>query len=138
MGGWGVFGVELFIRGDDVIFSEVSPRPHDTGLVTLVSQDASEFALHARAVLGLPVATTRWPGAAASWPLKVHGSGIPVFDNLDAAYGVDPSVQVRLFAKPRVDGERRIGVTLARGATTDEARARARAAAEAIDVRLEA
>ncbi len=138
MGGWGVFGVELFIRGDKVIFSEVSPRPHDTGLVTLVSQDASEFALHARAVLGLPVATTRWPGAAASWPLKVHGSGIPVFDNLDVAYGVDPSVQVRLFAKPRVDGERRIGVTLARGATTDEARARARAAAEAIDVRLEA
>ena len=137
MGGWGVFGVELFIRGDDVIFSEVSPRPHDTGLVTLVSQDASEFALHARAVLGLPVTTTRWPGAAASWPLKVHGSGIPVFDAVDAAYSVDPSVQVRLFAKPRVEGERRIGVTLARGATTDEARARARAAAEALTVRLE-
>ncbi len=137
MGGWGVFGVELFIRGDDVIFSEVSPRPHDTGLVTLVSQDASEFALHARAVLGLPVTTTRGPGAAASWPLKVHGSGIPVFDAVDAAYSVDPSVQVRLFAKPRVEGERRIGVTLARGATTDEARARARAAAEALTVRLE-
>jgi phosphoribosylglycinamide formyltransferase 2 len=85
MGGRGVFGVELFIRGDEVIFSEVSPRPHDTGLVTLVSQDASEFALHARAVLGLPVATTRWPGAAASWPLKVHGSGVPVFDAVDAA-----------------------------------------------------
>ena len=137
MGGWGVFGVELFIRGDDVIFSEVSPRPHDTGLVTLVSQDASEFALHARAVLGLPVATTRWPGAAASWPLKVHGSGVPVFDAVDAAYDVDPSVQVRLFAKPRVEGERRIGVTLARGATTDEARARAQAAAAALKVRLE-
>jgi phosphoribosylglycinamide formyltransferase 2 len=137
MGGWGVFGVELFIRGDEVIFSEVSPRPHDTGLVTLVSQDTSEFALHARAVLGLPVATTRWPGAAASWPIKVHGSGIPVFDAVDAAYDVDPSVQVRLFAKPRVDGERRIGVALARGATTDDARARARAAAEATKVRLE-
>jgi len=137
MGGWGVFGVELFIHGDEVIFSEVSPRPHDTGLVTLASQDASEFALHARAVLGLPVATTRWPGAAASWPIKVHGSGIPVFDAVDAAYDVDPSVQVRLFAKPRVDGERRIGVTLARGATSDEARARARAAAEALKVRLE-
>lgn len=137
MGGWGVFGVELFIRGDDVIFSEVSPRPHDTGLVTLVSQDASEFALHARAVLGLPVATTRWPGAAASWPVKAHGSGVPVFDAVDAAYGVDPSVQVRIFAKPRVDGERRVGVTLARGATADEARARARAAAEVMKVRLE-
>jgi len=137
MGGWGVFGVELFIHGDEVIFSEVSPRPHDTGLVTLASQDASEFALHARAVLGLPVATTRWPGAAASWPIKVHGSGIPVFDAVDAAYDVDPSVQVRLFAKPRVDGERRIGVTLARGATSNEARARARAAAEALKVRLE-
>ncbi len=137
MGGWGVFGVELFIRGDEVIFSEVSPRPHDTGLVTLVSQDASEFALHARAVLGLPVAATRWPGAAASWPLKVHGSGVPVFDDVDAAYCVDPSVQIRLFAKPRVDGERRIGVTLARGATTDEARARAREAAGAMKVRLE-
>ena len=137
MGGWGVFGVELFIRGGDVIFSEVSPRPHDTGLVTLVSQDASEFALHARAVLGLPVATTRWPGAAASWPLKVHGSGVPVFDGVDAAYSVDPSIQIRLFAKPRVDGERRIGVALARGATTDEARARARSAAEAMAVRLE-
>ena len=137
MGGWGVFGVELFIRGDEVIFSEVSPRPHDTGLVTLVSQDASEFALHARAVLGLPVATTRWPGAAASWPLKVHGSGVPVFDAVDAAYSVDPSVQVRFFAKPRVDGERRIGVTLARGSNADEARSRARAAAEAIEVRLE-
>jgi phosphoribosylglycinamide formyltransferase 2 len=137
MGGWGVFGVELFIRGDDVIFSEVSPRPHDTGLVTLVSQDASEFALHARAVLGLPVATTRWPGAAASWPLKAHGSGVPVFGAVDAAYDVDPSVQVRLFAKPRVDGERRIGVTLARGATADEARTRARKAAEAMEIRLE-
>jgi phosphoribosylglycinamide formyltransferase 2 len=137
MGGWGVFGVELFIRGDDVIFSEVSPRPHDTGLVTLVSQDASEFALHARAVLGLPVATTRWPGAAASWPLKAHGSGVPVFGAVDAAYDVDPSVQVRLFAKPRVDGERRIGVTLARGATGDEARTRARKAAEAMEIRLE-
>ena len=137
MGGWGVFGVELFIQGSDVIFSEVSPRPHDTGLVTLVSQDASEFALHARAVLGLPVATTRWPGAAASWPLKAHGSGVPVFGAVDAAYGVDPSVQVRLFGKPRVDGERRIGVTLARGNTAVEARALARAAAEALDVRLE-
>ena len=136
MDGWGVFGVELFIAGDNVIFSEVSPRPHDTGLVTLVSQDASEFALHARAVLGLPVTTTRWPGAAASWPLKGHGSGVPVFDAVDAAYGVDRSVQVRLFGKPRVDGERRIGVTLARGATTDEARSRARAAAEAMEIRL--
>lgn len=136
LGGWGIFGVELFIAGDTVIFSEVSPRPHDTGLVTLVGQDVSEFGLHARAVLGLPVAVTRWPGACASWPVKVHGSGVPVFDGVERAYGVDPSVQVRLFGKPRVDGERRVAVTLARGVSADEARARACAAAEALTVEL--
>lgn len=138
LGGWGIFGVELFVRGDEVVFSEVSPRPHDTGLVTLVSQDVSEFGLHARAVLGLPVAVTRWPGAAASWPVKVHGHGVPVFDGLGPAYDVDDSVQVRLFGKPRVDGERRIAVTLARGATAEEARALAKSAAEALTVTLEA
>jgi phosphoribosylglycinamide formyltransferase 2 len=119
-----------------VIFSELSPRPHDTGLVTLVSQDCREFALHARAVLGLPVAVTRWPGGAASWPVKVHGSGVPSFAGVPAAYEVDPSVQVRLFGKPRVDGERRVAVTLARGADADAARGLARAAAEAIAVTL--
>ena len=132
LGGWGLFGVELFICGDEVIFSEVSPRPHDTGLVTLASQDISEFGLHARAVLGLPVAVTRWPGAAASWPIKVRGAGVPSFAGLEEAYAVDPSVQVRLFGKPRVDGERRVAVTLARGADTATARANAKAAAEAI------
>jgi phosphoribosylglycinamide formyltransferase 2 len=136
LGGWGLFGVELFIRGDEVIFSEVSPRPHDTGLVTLVSQDISEFGLHARAVLGLPVAVTRWPGGAASWPVKVHGSGVPEFGGLAAAYDVDASVQVRLFGKPRVDGERRVAVTLARGADADEARGLAKAAADALTVTL--
>jgi phosphoribosylglycinamide formyltransferase 2 len=136
LGGWGLFGVELFIAGGEVIFSEVSPRPHDTGLVTLVSADVSEFGLHARAVLGLPVAATRWPGAAASWPIKVHGAGVPAFEGLEEAYGVDPSVQVRLFGKPRVDGERRVAVTLARGADVAEARATAQAAAEAITVTL--
>ena len=136
LGGWGIFGVELFIRGEDVIFSEVSPRPHDTGLVTLVGQDMSEFALHVRAVLGLPVAVNRWPGACASWPVKVHGTGVPEFDGLDAAYAVDPTVQLRLFGKPRVDGERRVAVTLGRGESADDARAVARAAADALTVRL--
>ncbi len=136
LGGWGIFGVELFVAGDRVIFSEVSPRPHDTGLVTLVGQDVSEFALHARAVLGLPVAVTRWPGGCASWPVKVHGSGIPSFGNLPAAYAVDASVQVRLFGKPRVEGERRVAVTLARGVDADEARRRAAEAAEALRVTL--
>ncbi|MBZ5733116.1 formate-dependent phosphoribosylglycinamide formyltransferase [Nocardioides sp. TRM66260-LWL] len=136
LGGHGLFGVELFLTADGVVFSEVSPRPHDTGLVTLVSQDVSEFAVHARAVLGLPVAATRWPGAAASWPVKVEGHGVPSFDGLEEAYAVDPSVQVRLFGKPRVDGERRVAVTLARGATTAEARDRARAAAAALRVTL--
>ncbi|HZP15843.1 MAG TPA: formate-dependent phosphoribosylglycinamide formyltransferase [Nocardioides sp.] len=137
LGGWGIFGVELFIRGTDVIFSEVSPRPHDTGLVTLVGQDMSEFALHVRAVLGLPVAVNRWPGACASWPVKVHGTGVPAFDGLEDAYAVDPTVQVRLFGKPRVDGERRVAVTLGRGKSADDARAVARAAADALTVRLD-
>lgn len=136
LGGWGIFGVELFIRGAEVIFSEVSPRPHDTGLVTLVGQDMSEFALHVRAVLGLPVAVNRWPGGCASWPIKAHGSGVPEFDGLEEAYSVDPSVQVRLFGKPRVEGERRVAVTLGRGRSADDARAVARAAADALIVRL--
>lgn len=136
LGGWGIFGVELFIEGTRVVFSEVSPRPHDTGLVTLVSQDVSEFALHARAVLGLPVAAARWPGAAASLPVKVHGHGVPEFEGLDAAYAVDPSVQLRLFGKPRVDGERRIAVALARAETSDAARRLAKAAADALVIEL--
>ncbi|HEY0246981.1 MAG TPA: formate-dependent phosphoribosylglycinamide formyltransferase [Gryllotalpicola sp.] len=137
LGGHGIFGVELFVRGSDVIFSEVSPRPHDTGLVTLVSQDISEFQLHARAVLGLPApAVTRFPGAAASVPIKVRGTGVPVFSGVDEALASGSSVQLRLFGKPHVDGERRVAVALARGATTVEARAAARAAAESVTVEL--
>ncbi len=141
LGGWGVFGVELFVVGDQVLFSEVSPRPHDTGLVTLVSQDLSQFALHARAVLGLPVPEpTRIGGAdqqaAASCAVLAEGTGIPVFDGVGAALGV-PTAQVRLFGKPRVEGgRRRVAVTLARGADVEEARARARESAAALAVRL--
>jgi len=134
LGGWGVFGVELFVRGDEVIFSEVSPRPHDTGLVTLVSQDLSEFALHARAILGLPVhAETCTP--AASCALLAEGSGVPVFHGVAEALAV-PGTDLRLFGKPRVDGRRRVGVTLARGVDVDEARAKARASAAALTVEL--
>ncbi|WP_028245638.1 formate-dependent phosphoribosylglycinamide formyltransferase [Pseudoclavibacter soli] len=137
LGGWGLFGVELFIKGDEVIFSEVSPRPHDTGLVTLVSQDLSEFALHARAVLGLPVAAPeRFAGAAASVPVKVSGTGVPVFHHVDAALAAAPTAQLRLFGKPRVDGERRVAVALARGASVAEARERAHAVADALTVEL--
>lgn len=136
LGGWGLFGVELFVAGDNVIFSEVSPRPHDTGLVTLVSQDQSEFALHVRAILGLPVAQPeRFPGAAASVPIKAQGVGIPEFSGLDEALSV-PTAQVRLFGKPGVDGERRVAVALARGASVAEARERAHRVAEAVHVRL--
>jgi len=134
LGGWGVFGVELFVRGDEVIFSEVSPRPHDTGLVTLVSQDLSEFALHARAILGLPVHDeTCTP--AASCALLAEGSGVPVFHGVADALAA-PGTDLRLFGKPRVDGRRRVGVTLARGADVDEARAKARASAAALTVEL--
>ena len=136
LGGWGVFGVELFIKGDDVWFSEVSPRPHDTGLVTLASQDLSEFALHARAILGLPIPAIRQLGPTASCAMLAEGHGIPVFDNVEGALR-EPDTALRLFGKPRVAGHRRVGVTLARGAAIDEARARARAAAAAITIRLE-
>lgn len=137
LGGTGLFGVELFIKGDQVIFSEVSPRPHDTGLVTLVSQDLSEFALHARAVLDLPAPTpTRFPGGAASVPIKVAGTGIPAYSGLADALAVDESVQVRVFGKPSVDGERRVAVVLARGADATQARATAKRAAAMIGVDL--
>src|SRR4249919_1703652 len=136
LGGWGVFGVELFIKGDDVWFSEVSPRPHDTGLVTLASQDLSEFALHARAILGLPIPAIRQLGPTASCAMLAHGNGVPVFDNVEGALR-EPDTQLRLFGKPRVEGHRRVGVTLARGQDIDDARARARDAAAAITIRLE-
>jgi phosphoribosylglycinamide formyltransferase 2 len=135
LGGWGVFGVELFVVGDQVLFSEVSPRPHDTGLVTLVSQDLSEFALHARAVLGLPAGEVLPLGPAASCAVLAEGTGVPRFTGVDAALAV-PTTQVRLFGKPSVAGHRRVAVTLARGADVDQARSRARAAAGALGVEL--
>lgn len=132
LGGHGVFGVELFVRGDDVIFSEVSPRPHDTGLVTLVSQDLSEFALHARAVLGLPVPGIRQLGPSASAAILVTGDIVaPSFTGLDQALA-EPGTSVSLFGKPEVVGSRRMGVALATAATTDQARTRAWMARDAI------
>ncbi|MGH8027317.1 MAG: formate-dependent phosphoribosylglycinamide formyltransferase [Pseudoxanthomonas sp.] len=136
LGGWGLFGVELFVKGDDVWFSEVSPRPHDTGLVTLVSQDLSEFALHARAILGLPIPSLRQLGASASCAMLAQGQGVPVFSGIEAALQ-SPDSALRLFGKPRVEGQRRVGVTLARGETVDAARAIARAACQAITIELE-
>lgn len=135
LGGWGVFGVELFVKGDEVWFSEVSPRPHDTGLVTLVSQDLSEFALHARAILGLPVPAIRHRGPAASCAVLAEGHGVPVFDGVDAALA-HPDTQLRLFGKPRVEGHRRVAVTLALGRNVDEARCHAREAAEKLGIDL--
>ncbi len=131
LGGHGIFGVELFVKGDDVWFSEVSPRPHDTGLVTLVSQYQSEFALHARAILGLPVSTAlKSPGASAVIYGGMEEKGI-AFAGVDEALRV-PESELRLFGKPQAYMKRRMGVALARGATTDEARLRAKACASAI------
>jgi phosphoribosylglycinamide formyltransferase 2 len=127
LGGTGLFGVELFIAGDQVWFSEVSPRPHDTGLVTLISQDLSEFALHARAILGLPVPVIRQRGAAASCALLVDGnSGSIRYTDVDRALA-EPDTALRLFGKPEVRGHRRMGVSLALGASIEQARAKARA-----------
>lgn len=136
LGGWGVFGVELFVRGDEVLFSEVSPRPHDTGLVTLVSQDLSEFALHARAILGLPIHVRTW-GPSASCAVLVEGQGVPTFHGVADAISL-PDTDIRLFGKPEVRGRRRMAVTLARGADIDRARATARDAAAGLSVRLAA
>ncbi len=135
LGGWGVFGVELFVAGDEVWFSEVSPRPHDTGLVTLVSQELSQFALHARAILGLPVPAIRRLGPSASCAVLAEGHGVPVFDGVDRALAA-PDTALRLFGKPRVEGQRRVAVTLARGADVGSARAAARAAAAELRVTL--
>jgi phosphoribosylglycinamide formyltransferase 2 len=127
LGGSGLFGVELFVAGDTVWFSEVSPRPHDTGLVTLVSQDLSEFALHARAILGLPIPVIRQRGPAASCALLVDGHSTRVsFGNVDVALR-EPDTALRLFGKPEVAGHRRMGVALALGKDIDAARATARA-----------
>ncbi|MFI4866113.1 MAG: formate-dependent phosphoribosylglycinamide formyltransferase [Steroidobacterales bacterium] len=127
LGGTGLFGVELFIAGDQVWFSEVSPRPHDTGLVTLISQDLSEFALHARAILGLPIPVIRQRGAAASCALLVDGNSSSIrYTDVDRALS-EPDTALRLFGKPEVRGHRRMGVSLALGASIEHARAKARA-----------
>ena len=125
LGGYGIFGVEMFIKGDEVIFSEVSPRPHDTGMVTMISQDLSEFALHARAVIGLPIPSVRFYGASASKAIVVEGdTDKVVFENLDQVVAED-GVQIRLFGKPEVVGHRRFGVILATDETVEKALAKA-------------
>jgi phosphoribosylglycinamide formyltransferase 2 len=134
--GRGIFGVELFVRGDEVWFSEVSPRPHDTGLVTLISQDLSQFALHVRAILGLPVPVIRQHGPAASCALLVEGDSRSVsFSGIDQALN-DTDTALRLFGKPEVRGKRRMGVGLALGSSLDEARAKARRVAGSVQVHL--
>ena len=136
LGGLGLFGVEFFVKDDLVYFSEVSPRPHDTGLVTLISQDLSEFALHARAILGLPIPAIKNHGPAASAVIIVEGASNQVaFGNLYQALSQEDT-QLRLFGKPAVDGERRMGVGLALGESTDQARKKAFAVADAVEIVL--
>ncbi|MEE1207364.1 MAG: formate-dependent phosphoribosylglycinamide formyltransferase [Muribaculaceae bacterium] len=125
LGGYGIFGVELFICGDDVIFSEVSPRPHDTGMVTMISQDLSEFALHARALMGLPVPGIRFYGPSASRAIVVEGDTDRIeFENVDKALE-EEGTQIRIFGKPEIKGHRRMGVILATADSVEEARAKA-------------
>ncbi len=136
LGGYGIFGVELFIKGDDVIFSEVSPRPHDTGMVTMISQDLSEFALHARALLGLPVPAIRFFGPSASMAVVVEGDTDKI--EMDALEQVlaEPGVQIRIFGKPEIKGHRRMGVILATDETLDAARAKAQRAYDSLKVNV--
>ena len=136
LGGYGIFGVELFIKGDDVIFSEVSPRPHDTGMVTMISQDLSEFALHARALLGLPVSAIRFFGPSASMAVVVEGDTDKI--EMDALEQVlaEPGVQIRIFGKPEIKGHRRMGVILATDETLDAARAKAQRAYDSLKVNV--
>jgi len=136
LGGYGLFGVELFIKGDEVIFSEVSPRPHDTGMVTLISQDLSEFALHVRAILGLPVSGIEQYGPSASAVVLVEGSSTqPAYKGFKQALN-QPGAQLRLFGKPGLDGRRRLGVALARGESIEEARQKANKLADSVTVTL--
>ena len=133
LGGRGIFGVELFIKGDDVIFSEVSPRPHDTGMVTMISQDLSQFALHARAILGLPIPNIHFHGPSASSVILPEGNSKQVvFNNIDKALQ-QPNTQVRLFGKPEVQGERRMGVVLARDESLDKALETAKSGSSAVN-----
>lgn len=134
LGGYGIFGVELFVKGDHVIFSEVSPRPHDTGMVTMISQDMSEFALHARALLGLPVPEIRFLGPSASRAVVVEGdTDKVVFGNLEKVLA-EPGTQLRIFGKPEIHGHRRMGVILATADTVDAAREKAERAYNALEV----
>ena len=136
LGGRGIFGVELFIKGDDVIFSEVSPRPHDTGMVTMISQDLSQFALHARAILGLPIPNIQQLGPSASSVILVEGVSTQVrFGNLETVLS-EQDTQLRLFGKPEVSGQRRMGVVLARGTSVDAALQKARQASAAVTTTL--
>ncbi|MBN2865000.1 MAG: formate-dependent phosphoribosylglycinamide formyltransferase [Thiotrichales bacterium] len=134
LGGRGLFGVELFVKGDEVIFSEVSPRPHDTGLVTLMSQDLSEFALHARAILGLPIPNIAQHGPSASSVILPTGTSTETcFSNLEAALA-EPDTQIRLFGKPDIDGRRRMGVAISRDTTIEKAIEKANKVANTVKV----
>ena len=136
LGGYGIFGVELFVKGDDVIFSEVSPRPHDTGMVTMISQDMSEFALHARAILGLPVPEVRFYGPSASKAIVVEGNTREYeFQNLEKVLE-EPGVQMRIFGKPEIAGHRRLGVLLATADTVGEALAKVNRAYAKLSVKV--
>lgn len=136
LGGYGIFGVELFIKGDDVIFSEVSPRPHDTGMVTMISQDLSEFGLHARALLGLPVPEIRFYGPSASRAIVVDGDTDKIeMDNLEEVLS-EPGVQIRIFGKPEIKGHRRMGVILATDSSVEDAKAKAERAYEKLKVNV--
>ena len=136
LGGYGIFGVELFIQGDTVIFSEVSPRPHDTGMVTMISQDLSEFALHARALLGLPVPSIRFIGPSASRAVVVEGDTDKIeMDNLEQVLA-EPGVQMRIFGKPEINGHRRMAVILATDETVEAAREKAERAYNALKVNV--
>ncbi|MEC8044151.1 MAG: formate-dependent phosphoribosylglycinamide formyltransferase [Verrucomicrobiota bacterium] len=137
LGGYGVFGVELFIRGDEVLFSEVSPRPHDTGMVTMISQDLSQFALHVRAILGLPIPSIRQFGPAASSVIIAEGNSQEIsFGNLNQALA-QVDVQIRLFGKPEVKGHRRMGVALARGESIEHAKEKAIEASSRVSISME-
>ncbi|MCQ2379392.1 MAG: formate-dependent phosphoribosylglycinamide formyltransferase [Victivallaceae bacterium] len=135
LGGRGIFGVELFIKGDEVIFSEVSPRPHDTGMVTMISQDLSEFDLHARAILGLPIPEIVFRGPSASKAIVVNGTSENVKFDVSGALS-EPCTDVRLFGKPFLKGHRRLGVCLARAASVDEAKAKVFRMRDAVKVEL--
>jgi phosphoribosylglycinamide formyltransferase 2 len=136
LGGWGIFGVELFVKGNDVYFSEVSPRPHDTGMVTLISQNHSEFALHVRAILGLPIPNIRYYEPAASCAILAEGeSDEPAYENINEALS-EPDTAIRLFGKPEIKGRRRMGVALALGKNIEEAREKARNVAKSIQIKI--